>query len=962
VFSPKIDAWRLSTHTDFKVTNASRGGAVGVTTFIRFVFILCFVFCGLSCLFAASIPFVFDPITSADAGRPVRVSMDGDVAALIEVGNTRDGGGSTNNVRTYFRTNATEWVELNMLPGSGKAYSIDVDNCRMAVGLVGTARVWTINCANSKPTWTVDSSVILSNAQYRVTDVDLDGSRLAMLVNKTGSALGGDNQIVFVFDQVGSNWVRRAELGVLSTSTLFGASLNADALDLHGDRIAIAASGVNTIQIHERNQGGADLWGRVASISNQPPGMMNLGYSLALDGTRLAAASINVSNDRPHVLVYSNNTGGVNNWGYAGELLHQPAGAGWLYLDTDDGRLAVLGLPVLSSIFEVGKPAQFWIYQSGAGPAGWVLEKTRSGGNLNWNLLELINHSLFSLPGPSLSGTRLMVGISDTNTYQNSSGWYASFHSVNQGGAGQWGHEFGIESPGFPGEFGFSVDMDGSFMVAGMPFDTWAGTDSGSAYVWFLNDSGGVKSWYPVARLVNQNGESNHLFGFDVSITQTDDFEARVAVSSYGEFVDKGAVYIFEVNALQGQVSLPHRITPFPYPTNIVFGWSIALNDTSLAVGAPYSDISGANGGAVYLFEKDYGGTNTWSCRKTNAAPNSGQFFGTKVDLNDQNLIVARVNPVGNGPAVFAYRRDQGGANNWGLYDAVYPPPGSPNGFGWSLDLLGIGSSFAVGAIESFTTNSGKVYLYTQAPSGTNYQPFLTVNDPNNDGSTFGFSVAWMDFGGLVVGARGGGANTGGIVRLYTFALTNGMTNVVLQASMQGSNALDRLGYDVAASMFYAVGSAPRNDGNGGNAGAIYTMRVGSYEIWAGAQPMAFAAAWRPWENYDGDLDANLLEFAMGTDPMNSGSNSRIHMFLHRSSGQTNMAWIKPSLPYNSFGLDYNLQSTDHAASWSAPVYTTVGTNTSMRLFNTFQPSQLYRLAPRYPIYSIEDDIIIIVP
>lgn len=922
-----------------------------------------FIFmCAVPVLFAAPIPFIFDPITSADAGRPVRVSMDGDVAALIEVGNTRDGGGSTNNVRTYFRTNATQWVELGMLPGSGKAYSIDVDNCRMAVGLVGTARVWTINCTNSMPTWALNSSIILTNAQYRVTDVDLDGERLAMLINKTGSSLGGPNQIVFVFDQIGGNWVRRAELGVLSTSILFGASLNADALDLNGDRIAISANGLNTIQIHEKNQGGANLWGKVASISNQPPGMINLGYSLALDGTRLAAASINASNQRPHVLVYSNNTGGINNWGYAGELLHQPAGSGVLNLDADDGRLAVLGLPVLSSLFEIGKPAQFWIFKGGAGPAGWILEKTRMGGPVNWNLFELINNAQFSLPGPSLSGTRLMAGVSDTNTFQNSSGWYASFYSMNQGGAGQWGEEFVIESPGLPEEFGFSVDMDGSFLVAGMPFDTWAGANSGSAYVWFLNDSGGVKSWYPVARLVNQNGEPNHQFGFDVSISQTNDFQARVAVSSPGEFVDKGAVYVFDVDALMGQVSLPHRIIPLPYPTNIVFGWSISLDDTRLAVGAPYSDINGANGGAVFLFEKDFGGMNTWNCRKTNAAPNTGQFFGTKVDLNEQNLIVARVNPAGNGPAVFAYRRDQGGANNWGLFDSVYPPAGSPNGFGWSLDLLGNGSGFLVGAIESFTTNSGKVYLYTDALTETNYQLFITVHDPNNDGSTFGYSVEWMDFGGLVVGSRSGGSNTGGTVRLYSIVLTNGVTNVVLQASIQGSNAFDRLGYDVAASMIYAVGSAPRHDGNGNNAGSVYTMRVGSYEIWAGNQPMAFSAAWKPWENYDGDPDANLMEFAMGTDPMNSGSNSRMHMYVHRASGQTNMAWVRPSLPYSIFGLDYNVQSTDNMASWSSPIYYTVASNSFIRVFSPFQPYQHYRLAPRYPVYSFGDDGIIVVP
>lgn len=915
----------------------------------------------MPCLFAAvfaargdeAIPYLFESISAADAARPVQVSMDGDVAAVIDPGLVREGGGRTNNVLTYYRSGGT-WGEVDLLPGPGRAMAVDVDACRMAVGLEGVVEVWAISCGSSKPGWLFDSAVALTNPLYRASGVDLDGNRLAVRIDRSTSPFGG-NAYIAIYDQIGTGWVFRAEAGILASNTLSGTTqLEANAFDLDGDRLAVASPSRNVIQIRERNAGGADAWGVVAVISNQPEGLVQLGYELALDGTRLAAAGLDAVSGRPHLLVYSNHTGGAGAWGYAGALLNQPAGIGHLTLDTEGGRLAALGYPALDDTFTSGRAATLWVFASGAGPGGWALERTRTTGAFNWNLYTLIYESLIGWPGPSLSGTNLMVGVAATNTAGDKSGWAASFHSLNQGGPAQWGSAFTLEAPGAAYQFGYAVDMDGSFLVVGMPSDDWAGTNTGAAYVWYLSDAGNARSWHPVARLTAPNGEPNHQFGFSVSVTATNETTARIAVGAPFEFGDKGAAYLFEVQAYYGQLAPTRRIAPTPYPTNLAFGAAVSVDGDTLAVGAPIADVSGPNWGAVYLFDKDFGGANTWGCRVTNGAPNSGVNFGYALDLENDTLAVGRPSPGGSGPAVFVYDRDEGGPNAWGLIDTLPPPADSPNGFAWSVDIIGAGDSVLVGAIDSFGITNGKVYLFATL-TGTTYDVLLTLDDPEDDGAQFGYAVEWIDFGGILVGAPTSphGA-TGGVARLFGLSLTGGVTNVYTVASLFGEAPGDRLGWSVAGGAFFAVAGAPRNDMNGNNAGMVRSMRAGPYETWAGSQPPAFGSAWLPWQDYDGDGDANLMEFAMGTDPMSGISTSKLVMAVQPVSGGHAMGWMKPSLPYSTVGLHYNMQRSDDMTRWLSAPYAVSFTNSSLRLYDLGGPWQHYRLAPRYPVLTSE--------
>lgn len=551
-----------------------------------------------------------------------------------------------------------------------------------------------------------------------------------------------------------------------------------------------------------------------------------------------------------------------------------------------------------------------------------------------------------------------MLGLPGTNGVGRKSGWEVTVYEADTGGAGQWGEEGGIRVPGAPLELGSALDMDGPFLVAGMPEDDGSGSQIGSAYVWYLHESGTNTIWYPVTRLVDEAATMGSGFGYSVAIEATSDLEARVAVGAPFELGGQGAAYLFDVSVVLGQQTLQRRIAlPSPAATNH-FGRAVALDGDYLAVGAPSEDTAlGLDAGKVYLFEKDLGGTNNWGCRVTNAAPTAGLFYGARVDIENSKLAAARWDQAELGPAVFVYDRDEGGADNWGLMDIITPPPDAPDSFGFAIDFVIGGRFMLIGAIDQFSpSTNGAAYYYGLSPSEI-YDLLFKIDDPAGDGPSFGYDVASLDFAGVLVGAPEslhGGVTEVGTARLFDFSVTGGVTNVTLLATLAGTNAVDRMGAAVAGVGIYGVASAPGDDRNGSDAGRVAATRVGDYERWAASQSSSapdFASRGLPWDDYDGDGDANLVEFALGTDPTDPASTQKLVMFPVRNGlGTLLMAWEEPDVPYSVLGLNYNMQAGSDMKQWlSISGSTTVEDGKVLRLYDTSVSPRFFRLAPRYP-------------
>lgn len=198
------------------------------------------------------------------------------------------------------------------------------------------------------------------------------------------------------------------------------------------------------------------------------------------------------------------------------------------------------------------------------------------------------------------------------------------------------------------------------------------------------------------------------------------------------------------------------------------FAYATAIAGEILAVGAPDAR-SGDNStqGAVYIFERNQGGPDSWGQVKKVFAPD-GDYqdrFGHSVALAGTTLVVgasnAYVNGHGDQGAVYIFERDQGGANNWGQVKKLTAADGAyDDHFGQSVAVAG--GVIVVGAPSADVDddNQGAAYVFGRDQGGANNwgQVKKLVIANSNPGDQFGMSVALTE-DAIVVGAPGADLN-----------------------------------------------------------------------------------------------------------------------------------------------------------------------------------------------------------
>lgn len=189
--------------------------------------------------------------------------------------------------------------------------------------------------------------------------------------------------------------------------------------------------------------------------------------------------------------------------------------------------------------------------------------------------------------------------------------------------------------------FGDAVDIGPEYAVVGAPGSDVAGTDSGTAFIYRLV-RGTTNTWQMWRGLQPPSVDAADLFGSSVAIHE--DLIAVGASQDESNGRDSGAVYLFQRDQggsnNWGQLI---RIAPTNLPTNSKFGYAVALQGDLLAVGAPKATLSGAvpAEGAVFLYGRHQGGTNAWGeIKRWEPAGQTSTDFGTSVSLSGDRLIV----------------------------------------------------------------------------------------------------------------------------------------------------------------------------------------------------------------------------------------------------------------------------------------------------------------------------------
>ena len=142
---------------------------------------------------------------------------------------------------------------------------------------------------------------------------------------------------------------------------------------------------------------------------------------------------------------------------------------------------------------------------------------------------------------------------------------------------------------------------------------------------------------------------SGDMFGYDLDCTSGANL---VAVSM--PFRDEGAVYVFKresysftlvetINATTMNDGLiPNTIQADTYLHDAdCFGYSIAINDTSLFVSCPNDDTKGYNVGSIYIFNKISSDKHGLAQHILPPIINTSERFGNKLSINSSNNLLA---------------------------------------------------------------------------------------------------------------------------------------------------------------------------------------------------------------------------------------------------------------------------------------------------------------------------------
>lgn len=334
--------------------------------------------------------------------------------------------------------------------------------------------------------------------------------------------------------------------------------------------------------------------------------------------------------------------------------------------------------------------------------------------------------------------------------------------------------------------FGNSVAIDSNFALIGAPGDDGelGDTASGASYTFDAITGDFLQKLFTVDTVDN-----NERFGEFVAI---DSGSGLIGAPGLGE---TGAAYFVpEITSSFGQ-----KLTPPDGQLNEFFGFSGALDNNLVLIGAPADDQLGDNSGAAHIVDI----SNLSGSKLTMPGGTDSDFFGISVDLDENRLLIGAPgndNLGNNSGSVYLFDL------NTGVEQQLFAPDAGANDqFGWSVALNG--DLALIGAPNN--NDRGATYLF-DVSSGDFLQK-LTANDADEN-DFFGYSTD-LDSNLALIGAPGDdelGENSGAA---YLFDVSSG--DFLQKLIPPDGAAGDEFGFSVAINGNLALIGAPTDDDTG---------------------------------------------------------------------------------------------------------------------------------------------------
>ena len=373
-----------------------------------------------------------------------------------------------------------------------------------------------------------------------------------------------------------------------------------------------------------------------------------------------------------------------------------------------------------------------------------------------------------------------------------------------------------ISTPrGVGAQFGNAVAISGTTMVIGARNDSTTASQAGAAVVYVRSGT----NWTQQAKLLANDGALGDKFGYSVAVSNN-----TIVIGAYnddGTFADTGSAYVFIRSGTTW--TQQQKLTAGDGTASDEFGNAVAIQGDVIAVGAHFADLpSNAASGSVYLFQRS--GTAWTSTQKL--VPIPGPF------------------PV---PAGFVQK------------PFVNYSPILGDHFGESIAMNG--GRMAVGASTSDlpATSAGAVYVFAGGGGTYALQQKLVIPEGTN-GDIFGCSVA-LEGTTLIGGAREDSPVPGKSAygAAYVFEFAGGLWNSQGKLMATDGAMVDRFGWSVAVSKdVVAIGAREDDTTVGPDAGSVYVF-VRSGSAWKQQQKLA------PTDTFNGDRFGAGVAFSSNT-------------------------------------------------------------------------------------------------
>ena len=273
-----------------------------------------------------------------------------------------------------------------------------------------------------------------------------------------------------------------------------------------------------------------------------------------------------------------------------------------------------------------------------------------------------------------------------------------------------------------------------------------------------FTDEGAVYIWEDGSTLPDQTLNLTSTQDFQRFSSPLASYDSLLAIGvSTNLSLDDQKVYLYKIDATGEYVSETTVNPDYPFS-------SMDLNNDYLVAGAPDADVGTQNSGIVEIFKNDGG---VWSLDTTlHPIFDEGVLFGSSVALNDSTLLIgARSDAVGNGGGS-AYFYELNSEGKWGLVSYVFSDSlSSGDAFGHDVSVSGDFAIIGAFATDIVGTSSGAAYLYKRVDGKWFEVSQITQESPVSR-DYFGFTVAIED-SMVVIGAyqddEAGGTDPGAI-------------------------------------------------------------------------------------------------------------------------------------------------------------------------------------------------------